>query len=401
MKRQEFIEEQLLRKHIRKAINIVQERRNKSLNEEKQLRKIIRKLIKEAKKLHSAPHDSTGLNVLDRVIGNILSTLEQDYKMLTTDPEQRASFRAHIINAVQNSLAPDRAMDQETESGVQIPDVDDEAMIAEAIKEAAEGPRSVFLGKTQEDDALRLALERPGLKTLAIKRTDPPYDVFVFRKNNQGNWSIEHRIVDKKIADKNASIDRAVQIGRNIKNKWVSIYDDAPEATGPVDRASKKVPRDPSDRRATADRRKYARPKVQSVDDTGAFNVRDFTENKNINEVDIDVGDKTKTRPEEDPAYIPMAPEEVKPEEEFGIEGADISGRNIAYTAYEKVETQILKAYNLLGNAKDRAIFYDYLITNLKLYFDKFEDELRSSIEEPTTPDYEREKQTQFEPGEV
>ena len=35
--------------------------------------------------------------------------VEQDYKQLTTDPGQRESFRAHIINAVQNSLAPEKA----------------------------------------------------------------------------------------------------------------------------------------------------------------------------------------------------------------------------------------------------------------------------------------------------
>ena len=36
-------------------------------------------------------------------------------------------------------------------------------------------------------------------------------------------------------------------------------------------------------------------------------------------------------------------------------------------------------------------MFYDYLITNLKLYFDKFEDELSSSLPEPTTDEYEEE----------
>ena len=377
MKRQEFIEEQFLRKHIRKAIGIVKERKNGSLNEEQKLRKIIRKLIQEAKKLHSAPHDSTGLNVLDRVIGNILSTLEQDYKMLTTDPEQRASFRAHIINAVQNSLAPDRAMDQELDSDVNIPEIDDDAMISEA----SNIPMSPFLGKSQQADSLKFALQRPGLKTLAIKRTEQPFDVFVFRKLSNGNWQIEHRIVDKRIPEPDADLETALRIGQNLNNKWVSIYDDAPEVSGPQKKSDKERDQDASDRRSGTTSRR--------------------AEPRQIQEVDIDVGSGGRTRPEEDPAYIPMAPEEVKPEEEFGIEGADISGRNIAYTAYEKVESQILKAYNLLGNAKDRSIFYDYLITNLKLYFDKFEDELSSNVNEPTTPDYEREKQTQFEPEEL
>ena len=40
-------------------------------------------------------------------------------------------------------------------------------------------------------------------------------------------------------------------------------------------------------------------------------------------------------------------------------------------------------------------MFYDYLVTNLKLYFDKFEDELAGKLEEPTTPEYEATKQEQ------
>ena len=41
---------------------------------------------------------------------------------------------------------------------------------------------------------------------------------------------------------------------------------------------------------------------------------------------------------------------------------------------------------------EDREVFYDYLITNVKLYFDKFEDELASVLPEPTNPEYEDEK---------
>ena len=37
-------------------------------------------------------------------------------------------------------------------------------------------------------------------------------------------------------------------------------------------------------------------------------------------------------------------------------------------------------------------MFYDYLLTNLKLYFDKFEDELKANLPEPTTPEYEKAK---------
>ena len=34
-------------------------------------------------------------------------------------------------------------------------------------------------------------------------------------------------------------------------------------------------------------------------------------------------------------------------------------------------------------------IFFDYLITNVKLYFDRFENELAPMVDEPTTPEYD------------
>lgn len=84
---------------------------------------------------------------------------------------------------------------------------------------------------------------------------------------------------------------------------------------------------------------------------------------------------------------------ELKPEDAFTpIEGEDETGRNIALQSFKRVEKQIREAYSLLANEEDRGLFYDYLITNLKLYFDKFEDELQVSVPEPTTPEYEEEK---------
>ena len=67
----------------------------------------------------------------------------------------------------------------------------------------------------------------------------------------------------------------------------------------------------------------------------------------------------------------------------------------MAFQAFERVEKSIVDAYNLLSADEDRELFYDYLLTNLKLYFDKFEDELASVLPEPTTPEYEDEKDSQ------
>ena len=52
-----------------------------------------------------------------------------------------------------------------------------------------------------------------------------------------------------------------------------------------------------------------------------------------------------------------------------------------------------MDSYELLDNEKDAKIFYDYLLTNVKLYFDKFEDELSGSVPDVTTPEYEQAKE--------
>ena len=45
-----------------------------------------------------------------------------------------------------------------------------------------------------------------------------------------------------------------------------------------------------------------------------------------------------------------------------------------------------------MSDPEDKKTFKDYLITNLKLYFDKWEKELGDVIE-PTTDEYETEKE--------
>ena len=60
----------------------------------------------------------------------------------------------------------------------------------------------------------------------------------------------------------------------------------------------------------------------------------------------------------------------------------------MAFTTFRKISQYILDAYDTLADAKDKEVFVDYLITNLKLYFDKFEDELQNSVSEPDSPEY-------------
>jgi len=94
--------------------------------------------------------------------------------------------------------------------------------------------------------------------------------------------------------------------------------------------------------------------------------------------------------------------EELSPEEQFskGLEdqNLDATGRNMAMETYNKLEKNIADSYSVLGNEKDQKLFYDYLITNTKLYFDKFEKEMGIKPEtEPTTPEYEQQKKREEE----
>ncbi len=119
-------------------------------------------------------------------------------------------------------------------------------------------------------------------------------------------------------------------------------------------------------------------------------------------EIDVEVSDGD----DEDNMFIDINPEEKEeeveddPRDTFGLEGKDTTGRNMAYTTFKKIESPIIDAYDLLSNAEDQEIFFDYLIANLKLYFDKFEDEITPSVEEPTNQAYDTAKQEQPGGGE-
>jgi hypothetical protein len=250
MSYEQFAEEIKLRKVIKEGLVTVRSQvtrdKRESILERLKLRNIITELLFEVaiQSTKDDPHESTGINKLDQLLRNIVPTIEEDYKSLTTDPDQRASFRAHILHAVRHLLAPAQAAE----------DAEDEEEVA---------PSS-------------------------------------------GDMEVNER------SDINMDID-----GPDVE-KFIDIYKD----------------------------------------------------------------DKEKEKEKE-----------KDPVEEFGIEGEDETGRNAAYDTFQKIEKQILKSFKLLGNEQDREKFYDYLLTNLKLYFDLFEKDLqKAGLEEPTTPEYEKEK---------
>ena len=245
-------EEKILRENIRYLIKHVKQKR---LDEKSQLRQIIRSfanhefgaILGEASTpdVQPTPNKSTGINVLEELLKKIIPVLETDYKSLTTDNSQRESFRAHIINAVVNTLTPAKV---NTAAG-------EESELAENIEEAdMDEEIEIDVGDDAADD------------------------------------------------------------------KFIDIRTDAEKAA-----EEEEVEEDP-------------------IDDFGA-----------------------------------------------GVEG-DETGRNVAYQSFKKIENNIIDAYELLSNEEDQELFYDYLIANLKLYFDKFEGELSSAVDEPTNQAYDMAK---------
>ncbi len=246
--REQVVKEQILRKLIRKKI---QENLKKKPTEEQLLRAAIRQIITEGDLSDVHPNRSTGINMLEDVLKKSIPTLRADFKRLTTDKNQRDSFRAHIVKAVKDAIMP----------------------------EMVKGKYGIGSG-TGEASSL-LSEPSPEGELEAPEEEDSAF----------------------------AELEEA---------------------------------------------------EVEIVDD----------EDKKIPVEDDDIPSET---------------------EDFGsgLEGMDETGRNMAYTSFRKISQYILDAYDSLANPKDKEIFLDYLVTNLKLYFDKFEDELSSSVEEPTTSEYD------------
>ena len=248
--RKDLITEKLMREYIRKKIKtIISEKQDKKSLEELALRKAIRQVLKEGDISDVHPHRSTGINTLEDVLKKAIPTLRMDFKRLTTDKKQRDSFRAHIINAVVDSLAPMKTNDE-------------------------------FLqGQT----------------------TGQP----------------------SPLLDEPISANEEEQL-------------------------------------------------------------QEFSDLEEAN-IEIDIEDEEKK--------IPVEDDDIPTEEETfgsGLEDMDETGRNMAFTSYKKVSQYVLDAYDSLANPKDKEVFTEYLITNLKLYFDKFEDELQNTIEEPSSPSYQQ-----------
>ena len=143
---------------------------------------------------------------------------------------------------------------------------------------------------------------------------------------------------------------------------------------------------------------------IKWIQDTLApINLND-TAGKELSEaVDIEIedadigtltGDEDKFIDADDGSEKEQPSSEPEEEKMAAISGADTTGRNKAERVYPTIEKSIIDYYGELDNPEDQEMFYDYLIANIKLYFDKWNNEMSETPpEEPTNDEYEQAKQ--------
>ena len=249
--RDELIEEMMLRKVIRKVINKTRsDMKNEEVLEEQYLRKLIQKviLLEKATEPEESPHEKTGINVLRKTLKKIIPQIKDAYMSLTTDKAQRDSYMAHLINGMDNLLAP-------IEANMGAPQPSNGGAVDEEV--------DIDIGGSDPDD--------------------------------------EDKFID--------------------------------------------------------------------VGDLGLPGEEQDTE-----EPEVDDAETTLTKGLEDQEH-------------------DETGRNVALNTFKQIQNTIADDFGELAGDEDRELYHDYLKTNILLYRDRFEDALSTSLPEPSTPEYEAQKQ--------
>lgn len=105
-------EEKLVREFVRKTfVKQMFEQKKRQFLEEQRVRSYVQHLISETieeksktvifeGKDSAKPHPSTAINFLRDAFRKLVPNLEKDYKLLTTSPEQRESFKNHYLAAM-------------------------------------------------------------------------------------------------------------------------------------------------------------------------------------------------------------------------------------------------------------------------------------------------------------
>jgi hypothetical protein len=139
MNKDELLQEIKLRRFIRQAIKLRQQKMNRTKQrdviEEQKLRTIIRHLLIEAETdtdTEPVPYKSTAMNLINDVFGEILPVVKKGLRKLTSDPEERVSYLDHILNKIKNMFDVLNASQEagqalaEQRIGIKIEDDDEE-----------------------------------------------------------------------------------------------------------------------------------------------------------------------------------------------------------------------------------------------------------------------------------
>jgi hypothetical protein len=146
IKREDLMEEIRLRKTIRK---IIAENKKKELNEERRLRSVIRRMLTEAKQADEVVYQNTGVNKLRDLLRNIIPSIQDGYKDLTTSSAQREAYTNHLMIGIQSLLS-----------------------IADLSKNAASNPTVDV--ELEEDIGVEIGQEDPTRMDLDIGKQEEP-----------------------------------------------------------------------------------------------------------------------------------------------------------------------------------------------------------------------------------
>jgi len=117
-------------------------------------------------------------------------------------------------------------------------------------------------------------------------------------------------------------------------------------------------------------------------------------------DIEIEIGDDDKfidiedtgevAEPEPPPEDAAGVAKKVAAEKEFiRIDKLVKTGMEMAQRQFPKIAKQIADGYAMLSLKSDKEDFADFLIANLKMYFDQFDQEVDPSLQEPGSPEYQ------------
>ncbi|MDA7494542.1 hypothetical protein N8467_00590 [bacterium] len=183
--------EQLMREYIRNKIrNKLHEQLKEEEEQEHQLRLVIRGLIKEAKE-NANPHPNTGINKLRDSFRKAKATIKSKFQQLTTDPEQRKTFRSHFLNSFEklyreldalNAKGLPEEKPQEDEMGLQAPpdessqEAPDFSILEEILKEVKVDLQSDEVEEDAPDEQTKKDFERKKKKDQEKEYYSPEID---------------------------------------------------------------------------------------------------------------------------------------------------------------------------------------------------------------------------------